>query len=101
MTGCASSASRTGPRGESPDEVMDAAGKVIESMSGQAMTEEEKRALLKQLRTDKEARSAIKSISDSYQPNRIIKYNPRTGERFAPHLEFDPRTGEKLEVLGD
>jgi hypothetical protein len=77
-----------------------AIGSVAGAMRGAELSEEEMKDLTHQLRKDPEAQQAIKSISDSMTgQNRIIKYSPVTGKRYAEHMTHDPETGAELVEL--
>lgn len=87
---------------ESVEDLKQAVGSVAEAVSGESLTDEEVGALTEQIQSDPEAQSAIQSISDSYSNKNVrVKYNPQTGERFAPHMTHDPVTGVELKVLED
>ena len=82
---------------ENPQEAVSALGEVAESYAGRQLTEEEKRALVKDIQKDPEAQSAVKAIADSMETNTAkIKYSPATGKRYSADLEYDPETGVKL-----
>jgi hypothetical protein len=86
---------------ESAEDVQRAVGAVAGALGGKAMSEEEVKRLAHDLRTDENAKTAVKSITaamDPQQPGRV-KYSPATGKRYAPHLEYDPETGVKLEYV--
>lgn len=85
------------PSQKEMDEAIKAAAQAV---SGKELNEKELKDLKNQLKTDKEAQSAVQSISESLDPSRAkVKYSPLTGKRYAPHLEYEPGTGVKLEVL--
>lgn len=46
------------------------------------------------------ARKVVKGmVAASSDAAPVIKYSPTTGKHYSGNLEFDPETGEKLEVL--
>lgn len=86
---------------ESAEDVQRAVGVVAGALGGKAMSEDEVKRLARDLRTDENTKTAVKSITasmDPRQPGRV-KYSPATGKRYAPHLEYDPETGVKLEYV--
>ena len=69
-------------------------------MSGRELSEEEKRNLQEQMRTDKDAQSAVQAISGSVSGKNVkVKYCPVGGERYAPHIETCPVHGVRLELV--
>ena len=86
---------------ESMADVKEAVKTIAETVSGQEMSDKDVNKLIKDLRTDPEAQSAVKVIKDSLSGDDAgrIKYSPATGKRYAPHLEYDPETGVKLEYV--
>jgi hypothetical protein len=70
---------------------------VGEAITGQEMTPDELEALAQDLRKDKDAQSALESISTALDPQKIrVKYSPATGKRYSADMEFCPETGVKL-----
>jgi len=65
------------------------------------LNEEELRDLKKQIRTDKEAQTAIQAITESVGGNQTVKYCPVTGRRYAAHIEICPEHQVKLEIVGE
>lgn len=85
---------------ESVSDMKKAVGSVAEALGGEKLSDAEVGALTEQIQNDPEAQSAVQSISESYSLENVrVKYNPETGERFAPHLTHDPVTGVKLKEL--
>ncbi len=82
-------------------ESQEALGTIAEAVTGMPLTEEEKKALEKQLRSDPEAQAAVESIANSLSEPVRMKYSPVTGKRYAPHLDYDPETGAQLLWLDD
>jgi hypothetical protein len=64
---------------------------MTEAVTGRMLNEEEMRHLERQIKTDKEAQTAIHSIADAMggQQERA-KYCPMGGEHYAPHLAICP-----------
>ncbi len=88
--------------GETTEDLKRAIGSVAGAISGEQLTEEEVADLTDQIQNDPEAQSAIQSISETYTSDTpSVKYNPETGQRFAPHLTHDPVTGVELLELKD
>jgi len=85
---------------ETNEDVKEAVVSVAEAVSGKDLSEEDKKNLVEQIRSDAEAQSAIQSITDSIsQTKQRVKYSPATGKRYAPHMTVDPETGTPLEWL--
>lgn len=65
---------------------------MTEAVTGRTLTEEETRRLEQQIKTDKEARTAIQSIAEAMagQEGARGKYCPSGGEHYAPHLAICP-----------
>ena len=90
-----------GTKRESAAEVKGAVKTIAETVSGQEMTDEDVDKLMKDLKNDPEAQSAVKVIQDSLSGEKAgrVKYSPVTGKRYSPHMEYDPETGVKLEYV--
>lgn len=85
---------------ENTEDVGEVLSAVAGALSGKILSEEEIRNLEKQIRTDKEAQSAIQVITDSVGGKTPqVKYCPVTGKRYAPHIEICPQHQIKLEVV--
>lgn len=86
---------------ESSAEMKQAVKTIAESVSGQELSDKDVNRLMKDLREDPEAQSAVTAIKGSISGEQAgrIKYSPATGKRYAPHLEYDPETGVKLEYV--
>lgn len=78
-----------------------AVGAIAEAVTGQKLTDEERKRLEQQIRNDPDAQSAVQAIADSHTKPMRMKYSPATGKRYAGHLEYDPETGVKLLWLDD
>ena len=64
---------------------------MTEALAGRALSEEEIRHLEQQIKTDKEAQTAIQSIADAVVGQQArAKYCPAGGEHYAPHLAVCP-----------
>ena len=73
---------------------------VAGALSNKPLTEDEWQDLKHQLKTDKEARSAVEVITDSLQDKKvIIKYCPLDGKRFSSSLKICPEHGVELKNL--
>lgn len=78
----------------------EAISSIAEVWAGKHLTREEIEGLKKQLKTDKEARSAIEAITGSVTAKRGgIKYCPVDGEHYAPHVEVCPVHKIKLKAV--
>ena len=85
-------------KNETPKEVKRAVKSVAEAMSGKELSDAEVNKLVNDLKTDEEAQSAVKAMTDAVSGEKPkLKYSPVTGKRYAPHMEYDPETGAKLE----
>lgn len=88
------------PSVNADDDIDAALHEVAEALTGKELSQKDMKNLEKQIRHDKEARSAIDSIQDSLSNKKpVVKYSPVTGKRYAESMEFDPETGVKLEIL--
>lgn len=95
-----SCAPMSGPsRQESPVDDASAMLQVGAALSGKELTEEQLRKLHLQMK-DKEAQSAVESITQSLSNQSLsIKYCPSTGKRYSAHLETAPDCDQPLEWL--
>jgi hypothetical protein len=100
-TGCQTTRPKT-VHEPSEQEAMDAVGTVTGALTGKELTEAEKRKAVRDLRKDKEAQSAMRSISGALEVKQTgIKYCPVDGQRFAAELEMCPIHKVKLKELTD
>jgi len=79
-------------------------GEILSAVSGalrgKQLSEEELRNLEKQIRTDKDAQTAVQAITDSVGGKvPQVKYCPVTGKRYAAHLEICPEHQVRLEIV--
>ncbi len=87
---------------ESGRDVADAVGQVAGALSGQELTDEQKKKLVSDIRKDKEAQSALRSIAGAMDMKQAaIKYCPVDGKRFSPDHDICPVHKVKLEELAD
>jgi hypothetical protein len=85
---------------ETNQDVQEALTAVAGAMRGRKLSEEEKRNLERQIRSDTEAQSAIQAISESVSGKSVkVKYCPITGKRYAPNLEECPEHHVPLETV--
>lgn len=86
---------------ENLEDVQQAIGTVAGALSGQPMSKEDVNKLMRDIRTNPDSRSAVESMATTMDPQNRgrVKYSPATGKRYAPHLEYDPETGVRLEYL--
>ncbi len=71
-------------------ETREAMTAVAGGLAGRPLTPQETRELEQQIRSDPEARSAIRKIATSMSEAPKSKYCPVDGARYAPHLEICP-----------
>ena len=71
-------------------ETREALTSVAGGLAGRPLSEEEARALERQIKTDPEAQEAIRKIATSMSEAPKSKYCPVDGARYAPHLEICP-----------
>ena len=77
---------------ESQKEVGSAMGAVVSSVTGKETSEEDLRKLDQQIRHDKEAQSAVESITGTMSdPAAVGKYCPVDGERYSAKFERCPK----------
>ena len=101
LTGC-QTMSQPKSENESRKDVKEALGTIAEAISGKELSEKELKNLSKDLRTNKEAQSAIQSITNSMnKKSAIIKYCPLTGRRYAPRVMICPEHNVELKILED
>lgn len=74
---------------------------VAGAMAGKTLTDEDLKKLDKQLKTDKDAQSAVSTLTNSLSgTKKIIKYCPVCGERFAASVKTCPTHNVELKQLG-
>ncbi len=99
FTGC-QTVSQPKAETESRKDVREALGTITQAISGKQLSKEELKNLTKDLRTNKDARSAIQSITDSMSRKTVkVKYCPVTGRRYAPRVVICPVHKVKLKLL--
>jgi uncharacterized membrane protein YebE (DUF533 family) len=97
LSGCQTTSQKQKESSEDSENVLSA---VAGALSGKVLSKEEVRNLEKQIRTDKEAQSAIQVIADSVGGKALqVKYCPITGKRYAANIEFCPEHHVKLEIV--
>jgi hypothetical protein len=99
FTGC-----QTAPKNlsESDREALEAVGSAAEALTGKQLSDEEKRQVLNDLQKDKEAQSAMKSISGALDVKQTgIKYCPVDGRRFSADVQECPEHKVMLKELVD
>ena len=97
--GCATTAPPEGHK-ETKQDVQSAVEAVATAITGQEMSEEELRELNRQIREDKEAQSAVQSITNTLSDASLsVKYCPVTGKRYSSHLTECPQHHVKLKEL--
>ena len=100
LTGCQTAKPHMS-KDETPEDVGEVLSAVAGAISGKTLSEDELKNLEHQIRTDEDAQSAITSITDSMGGNQpSVKYCPRTGKRYAAHLELCPEHQIELKIVG-
>jgi hypothetical protein len=99
LSGCHTTSPIQG-RKETREDVKDALSAVAGALGGKPLDEKALRNLEKQVRTDEDAQTAIRAITESVGGKTpAVKYCPVTGRRYAPHLEICPEHGVELKTL--
>lgn len=88
-------------RRSSAVETRQAMTSVAGGLAGRPLSEEEARELEQQIRTDPEAREAVRKIATSMSEAPRAKYCPVGGEHYAPSLEICPVHNVKLKTVGE
>lgn len=89
-------------KNESSEEIIRAVGSMTGALAGKEMSDQEARHLVQNLQKDKEARSAIESISGALDIKQTgIKYCPTDGKRFNSDVINCPEHKVKLTELVD
>lgn len=74
---------------------------VAGAMAGKAITDDDLKKLNQQLKTDKDAQSAVSTLTNTLSgTKKVIKYCPVCGERFAASVKTCPTHNVELKVLG-
>ena len=74
---------------------------VAGALAGKKLSPEDIKKLEKQIATDKDAQSAVKSIGNSMQGQAMVKYCPVDGQRYSAHLTICPDHGVELKSLDE
>lgn len=103
LAGCVTTPSKKGPAvAESSKDVLNAVGQVADALSGQSLSDEQKKKLIKDIQKDKEAQSALRSIADGMDVKKtVVKYCPVDGKRYSVDQEVCPEHHVRLETLVD
>jgi hypothetical protein len=89
-------------RAESRAEELSAIESVVGAISGQKLTDEERRKMLHNLRKDEEAQSAVLAIKDGVTSEKaVVKYCPRDGKRYHARFTMCPEHNVPLETVSD
>ena len=72
---------------------------VAEAISGKSLSDAEVKDLTNQIKNDKEAQSAVQSITEVISGEVSLKYCPVTGKRYASHLINCPIHDVNLEIV--
>ena len=106
LSGCAAH-SKAVPRPEgSPasaasdsPEAQSALKSVAESLSGQALSEEDLKKLSRDLRKNPEVQSAVESVTGAFSNFPAVKYCPVDGKRFSADQTHCPEHGVELQTV--
>jgi hypothetical protein len=102
LAGCQTTHPKNGQDRQTTQETLDAVGSVTGALTGKELSEEEKRKMVRDLKNDKEAQSAMRSISGALDVKQTgIKYCPIDGQRFSADMEICPVHKVKLKELSD
>ena len=81
-------------------EALSALETVANSLSGKNLTDQEIKALSKDIQTNKETQSAVKSITASVSSHQVkVNYCPVDGERFDSRVKACPRHKVELKEV--
>ena len=88
---------------ESQKEMKSSLEAIAKSIAGKDLSAEELRKLEKQMRTDKDAQSAVKSITNDLggTEKKIIKYCPVDGQRFSARVPMCPEHNVALKIISE
>ena len=102
FAGCASTSAK-GPAGaETSNDALSAVGQVADALTGQSLSDEQKKKLTKDIQKDKEAQSALRSIADAMDVKKSgVKYCPVDGKRYSVNQDLCPVHHVRLETLVD
>lgn len=101
ISGCATT-QRSSSRKPTRKESIETLKTVASAVSGKELTDDDVKDLGKQIRNDPEAKSAIESITQSVTgTNRVVKYCPLTGKRYASHIIVCPEHDVELKILDE
>ena len=74
---------------------------VAGALAGKKLSPEDVKKLEKQIATNKDAQSAVKSIGNSMQGHAPVKYCPVDGQRYSARLTICPEHGVELKSLDE
>ena len=99
LSGCQTTKQVQHPK-ESKEDLEEVISAVAGAVSGKSLSDEELKNLGEQIRTDKDAQTAIQVITDSVGgKSPQVKYCPIDGQRYASHLEICPEHHVPLEMV--
>lgn len=102
LAGCQTAPAKNIPSQESHKDIANAVGQVADALSGQELTPEQRKKLVRDIQKDKDAQSALRSISGAMDVKQTgIKYCPVDGKRYSPDMQVCPAHKVKLEELVD
>lgn len=102
FTGCQSAAVKKNTSPANSKETLSAVGKVADALTGQSLTDDQKKKLTNDIQKDKQVQSALKSISDSMDLKKAeVKYCPVDGQRFSVNQTICPIHHVPLKTLAD
>ena len=85
---------------ESNKEILGAVSQVAGALTGQELTDEQKKKLAQDIQNDKDAQTALRSIAGAMNIKQTtVKYCPVDGKRYSADLQLCPVHKIKLEQL--
>lgn len=102
LAGCQSVAIKKTTSPANSKETLNAVGQVADALTGQPLTEAQKKKLTNDIQKDKQVRSALKSIADSMDLKKaVVKYCPVDGQRYSVDQNICPVHHVPLQNLVD
>ena len=101
LTGCRTvSLPKSHESGETDREAATAVQSVVGAVSGQKVDEQQLRALVQEIKQDKDTQAAVQTVTDVMAGEHVvIKYCPTDGKRFSGHFELCPEHHVPLKIV--
>jgi hypothetical protein len=106
ISGCATTGQKTSAKSvngsqslETTNDVQSALQSVAGSLTGQEVSQEDLKKFSEQIQGDKEAKTAVKAVTNAMSGQRCVKYCPVTGKRFSCRLKYCPEHGVLLKKI--